>query len=238
MDNSVIGQDDFDPDRILNEMLSQRPVSTTYQDVIGHQRETVPPQERFMKREKKFNLGQFNEHFDRLQREAPVGSTSNELPVSGISDFDELGGAATVVSDGQYVFVQAPQKSDDPDDSAGYGAICSFGLLKEYAEYDRGLEKERYGDIGGIRNDKPVSDRDLQKFSRLYESCGDAANQRELTKQQFADRMRYMEARHQENLISQRHKNHSIINAQMQRLSDTTRANLQNHALIEGVRFR
>src|SRR6478609_5398414 len=225
IDNSVIGEDAFNHDRILAEMMSYRPTSTSYQDIGGYG-ETIP--ENPFKGNRRFNLDRFNEHFEQRQQHGNV----MEASIDGFTGFDEMGSAASIVSDGQYMFVQGIQKNPtaDSEESAAYGPVCSFGLLKEHAEYDRNLEKERYASIG---KDAPfVSDMEVQKFSRMYENCGESAAKK-LNKAQFADRMRFMEVQHQENLISQKRRHQSVVEEQMKRLSDMTRANLQNHLLIE-----
>lgn len=227
-DNCIIGADQFDTNAAYEEMMRHRPTSTRYQELdvpsMGH---PFP--------NRKFNRDQFNQHFmEKMQQDRAnhVGMDpfSN---VDGFTGFDELCGAASIVSDGQFMFVQGHVPSSMGSHATSTSA---FGFLEQFSEYDRELERQRYA---GAAVDGKVSDADVLQFSRMLDSHGPAghgpnSNGSRLSKGQFNERMSQMEMQHQESLQQQQRLNKDVVDEQIARLTDNTRANLFSNLRITG----
>ena len=213
IDNSMISGEDFNHDAILREMMEHRPASTSYRGICGD----APSRIQFTR--DKFNLNQFNEHFERNMQ------YQQEPDIAGFTGFDELDGAASIVSDGRFMFVQNVQRGGDNSDTT-----CAFGLLKEHGEYyDRNLERERMSTVG----DGSVSEQDLRKFTNIYNASGET-DKKKLNVREFQDRLKYLEAQKHEQMLDQRMKSRTVIDAQMQRLSEGTRVALESRLRLEG----
>lgn len=230
-DNCIIGADNFDTDRVLNNMMKYRPTTTTYKNLDL-------PNVSNPFGNKKFNLNQFNNHFNQKVHNGRDEDlfTGFDSPVDGFSgNFEELGGAANVVSDGRYMFVQGhiPSTGRNGEDiSVGKNAaIYSYGVIEQFSEYDRNLEKERFE---RINLDGKVSDADLKSFSAMYDQSGNS-DKKKLSRAQFNDSMGQMENSHWEHIERQKRHNKDIVDAQIAQLSDGTRANLQNSLRITGT---
>src|SRR6478609_149128 len=89
-DNAII-DDEFDADAAYNDMMTHRPSSTSYTNL-----ETPAIENPF--RNRKFNLDQFNKHF----MEKMSSSQSENDNLDGFSGFDDISGAASIVSDGSF----------------------------------------------------------------------------------------------------------------------------------------
>jgi len=221
-DNAIISDDAFDAQRVYEDMMQIRPESTTY-----HNLET--PRVVNPLKGKKFNIDQFNDLFQET-----VGNIPADVPdLDGFTDFDELTGAASIVSDGRFMFVQGHVPSGNPDLGGGRitAPVPQFGLIEEFPEYDRQMEKERFA---GKNFEGQVSEADLKNYKHMWNSSGDASNKKKLEGGQFKDRMAYMENSHVEFLEKQKRANREIVEAQIARLTDTTRAKLQDNLRITG----
>lgn len=213
-DNSIIGADEFDADAVLKEMMTHRPTSTSYINL-----DTPAIENPFQNR--KFNLDQFNQHF---MEKMAVGSMVQDVNIDGFSGFDDTCGAASIVSDGRYMFVQSRE------------IPSSYGFLEHFSDYDREFEQERFSkrDLDG-----KVSDADLKEFAALLDTTAcktsSALQQRKLSKNEFAERMNMLEAMQMEEMEKQRRANKDIIEAQIARLTDATQANLRQNLMITGA---
>jgi len=206
MDNSVIGSDEFDADAAFQQMMSLRPSSTSYDGLDT-------PAVDNMFRNRKFDLQEFNRHFVDVNGTAKFHNDG----IDAFTGFEEIGGAANVVSDGHVMFVQGQVSNKD---------TTPFGMLDGISEYDRDLEKRRYEGSSTVGSDQKVSDADLQKFSQYWNSAVDNGTISRLTKNQFKERMTSMEKKHAEEVSTEQMYNRDVVAAQMAKLSEVTKRNL------------
>jgi hypothetical protein len=215
-DNSVIGAEDFDADRCLQDMMQHRPTSTRY-----HNLEQPSIQNPFLG--KQFTIDKFNTYFDTRKAN---GDFQNQFgDIDGFCSFDDGGNIASVVSDGNFMFVQGSSREEE----AGSSSTIGFNLLAECA-YDRNFEKERYS---RFKNGEKVSAQDEQKFKKMYHASipGGEAKQK-LSKNEFKERMLFMEAQHVDKLEDEKRKQRVLIGKQMEKLTDITLAKLRRNLQV------
>ena len=230
-DNCIIGADNFDPDRAFANMMQMRPQSTSYRN-LDSPSVTNP----FANGGKKFNLNQFNAYFDERMRTTTQEGLFDgfDQPLDGFSTFDEYGMGANVVSDGQCMFVQghvSMGSAVNPTNAGGnMSTIPSFGMIEQFSDYDHSMETGKFTN----RNlEGKISEADFKNFAAMYQTNnGEAENQRKMTNSEFKDQMGQLENAHWENMERQRRANKEVVAAQISRLSDATKANLQNSMRI------
>ena len=192
-DNCVIGADQFDANRVFNDMMRCRPTSTNYRDI------SVDPTASY---------GDLELDKDNLD---------------GFTTFDEMGSVASIVSDGDFMFVESKPQVED------VAAISNFGMITQFSEYDKELERKRYADKGtGI-----VSNSEARDFQKMYDSCSDSSIQKP-TQREFKERLSLMNIQHQDQVDQQRLINKKRVEQYLPNLSPEVRANLLNYRRIVG----
>ena len=148
----------------------------------------------------------------------------NFAPLDGFSGFDELEGSASVVSDGNFMFVQGNIQS--MQNSSPY----NFGFLTNQPHYDKSFEQQRNEQFN--EKNETVSISELKRYSKFRKDSCKELPKRKPTEIEFMERMRFMEGQHHSQLDEEKRINSNVVKKQMERLSEMTRANLRNDTSI------
>ena len=220
VDNCIIGADQFDENVVYNEMMRNRPMSTSYRDLDVPTVQNPFPN-------KKYNRDQFNQLFmeNMAQQRNNFSSQDPFCNIDGFTGFDDLCGASSVVSDGRFMFVQGHVPTNMGSHST---TTSSYGFLEQFQEYDMDLERQRFQNMKSL--DGKVTDADVRKFTQMLEK--DTPQQQRISRGQFNERMIMMETQFQDRLQQQKQVNRDVVDAQIARLTDATKSNLFSNLRI------
>jgi curved DNA-binding protein CbpA len=215
MDNSIMGTEEFDEQLVYENMMRNRPTATQYSQIVDRDKPSVDNSLLG-----KFSVKKFNELFEqkKLDEINTKRDDDEEDQPDGFSNFEEISSGAAIVTDDEFMFIQAPPKRDSSIQECIFG-----GLLKQFPEYDREMERNRFDNVSSA----PVTKSEEIRFQTLWSSAG-ANTSSQLSKAQFAERMMTMGAHQRDLLEENRMRNRELVEMQMSRLSQDKRADLLN----------
>ena len=199
-DNSIIG-DNFDVDQVYQETIKNRSTTTNYQNI--KQPESDNPL-----RNEKFCSSKFNSLFEdnKKKQEQNINNLNQDYNLECFGGFDELGGAANVISDGAYLFVNG-MASENSNDLYGYLPAA-----------DPSFER--------MPSDILVTESDLTKYTDVIKNCAPTYNKP--TSKEFSEQMQNMCTEQIKIFEDHTNRNKKVIEEYMKDLSCETRSKLMN----------
>lgn len=199
-DNAVLG-DNFDVDKTYEDMMRYRSTTTNYQTIDQPKIENPL-------RNQKFCLSKFNELFEENNKKEQ--QKIQDLNLECFGGFDELGGAASIISDGQYMFVNG----------GTHNFKGSYDYLDENPIYEPSAERVPTDNLDLVTDSELINYTDIVKTSSF--------TNKKPTKKEFDDQLQNMYLEQVKKSEEDRLRNKKVIEEYMKDLSFETKTKLKN----------
>ena len=192
-DNSMIQDDDFDVDTILHRMMQDRPSSTSYKALLGQTQN-----------------GDYGGGYGGLTGTTP----------GAFGGFGELDGAAPILSDGDFMFVQGTSAAFEPG---------LAGNLNVDLDAFNDINDQVRGSISGGKLNK----RQIKNYLELRDQAVTAPGPK-MSAAAFQEHLGAIEQERLSNVAAEAQQNSHLVRQHLSRLTGKTRDNLFSYDNYRG----